>query len=275
MLLPLIRPPRSSVARGRPSALRSVPEFSLGGSGNFFTISESCVDISPLRGLDRMCGRQKWQTMCFPTGSRSLAKRQQPDSRFRSGTFDSNLGRNCLPDINGAHGFTRKDSGGERHSNEADARPHGTFVRCDQKASVPVREHFTDSLLPNVLQYRPLRAQKRGRLFAFSIPRGGNPSSRAVMSAGAVSERTAASRRMLGGRSSCGLSRGATRSTRAVPVGIEKREAGLSDGSRADCLALARISLPTDMAGCFEGLAQTFKFGRRHLRLLRRSLGHT
>ena len=36
--------------------------------------------------------------MCFPIGSRSLAKRQQPDSRFRSGTFGSNLGRNCLPD---------------------------------------------------------------------------------------------------------------------------------------------------------------------------------
>jgi hypothetical protein len=75
------------------------------------------------------------------------------------------------------------------HSNEADDRPHGTFVSCDQKASVPVREHFTDSLLPNVLQYPPLRAQKRGRLFALSIPGGGNPTSRAVMSAGAVFQR--------------------------------------------------------------------------------------
>ena len=46
-----------------------------------------------------------------------------------------------------------------------------------------------------------------------------------------LSERTAASRRMLGGRSSCGLSRGATRSTQAVPVGIETREVGLNSGS--------------------------------------------
>lgn len=60
-----------------------------------------------------------------------------------------------------------------------------------------------------------------------------------------------------------------------MPVGIKKREVGLNAGSEPISLALARIGLPTDTASCFEGLAQTFKFVRRHLRLLRSSLGHT
>lgn len=33
--------------------------------------------------------------MYFPAGSRSLAKRQQPDSSLYFSTFGTNLGRNC------------------------------------------------------------------------------------------------------------------------------------------------------------------------------------
>jgi hypothetical protein len=159
------------------------------------------VDISPLRGLDRSVDGRSGRPCTSRLGAAVSLRGSNRILRFRPQHFRHQSWAQLFCQTSTAHTALLEKIRARSHSNGADARPHRTFVACDKKLAfqfeniLPIRcsPTFTVSTAP---------CSKAWPAFALSIP--GRRKSRRRGSR--LSERAAASRRMLGGRSSCGLS---------------------------------------------------------------------
>jgi hypothetical protein len=109
------------------------------------------VDISPLRGLDRSVDGRSGRPCTSRLGAAVSLRGSNRILRFRqrrTRLYSKKFGRGAI-------------------SNGADARPHRTFVACDKKLAFQFENILPIHCSPTFHSYRPLRAQRRGRLLRF------------------------------------------------------------------------------------------------------------